>query len=216
MGASTAAAERPPASRPASSVRTGPVRLVTSVALDLEALVARLRRVTVVIADGRRGAGAGVVWRPDGLVITNAHVASGPVSVTLADGHRVGAALLARDERRDLAAIRVPRQGLEAAEPGPVATLRVGQLVLAVGHPLGLAGALSVGIVHAPPPAPADDRGAWLVADLRLRPGNSGGPLADDRGRVVGINAMVHGGLALAVPSAAVARFLDEAGLGGA
>lgn len=187
---------------------------------DLEVAAARLRRVTVVVGDGRRGTGAGVVWRADGIVVTNAHVVTGHATVTLADGRRVEGRLLARDERRDLAALRLfpgsqPGGALEVAARGNVATLRVGQLVLAVGHPLGQPGALSVGIVHAAPPAPSDGAGAWIVADLRLRPGNSGGPLGDERGRVVGINARVHGGLALAVPTAAVVRFLDEAGLAG-
>jgi serine protease Do len=81
--------------------------------------------------------------------------------------------------------------------------LRVGELVLAVGHPFGLARALSAGLVHA-----VDGR--VIQADLRLAPGNSGGPLADARGRVVGLNAMIVGGLAVAVPSEVARGFVRD------
>jgi serine protease Do len=87
----------------------------------------------------------------------------------------------------------------------------VGELVVAVGNPLGFVGALTTGVVHAP-------TRRWVHADVRLAPGNSGGPLADARGRVIGINTMIAGGLALAVPSNSVTRFLrrgaEDIGLG--
>jgi serine protease Do len=89
---------------------------------------------------------------------------------------------------------------------------RVGSLVLAVGHPFGMRGALATGIVHAV--GPMQPRGRpWIQADLRLAPGNSGGPLADARGQLVGLNAMVAGGLALAIPLSEVKRFLRNAGV---
>ncbi len=95
---------------------------------------------------------------------------------------------------------------------GDSESLRVGQLVLAVGHPLGIKGALTTGIIHAINRAGQGGQQKWVQADLRLAPGNSGGPLANAWGQVIGINSMVAGGLALAVPSNAVERFLGATG----
>ena len=172
------------------------------------AMAAELARVTVEVRGRGRGAGgaavgAGVIWHPDGLILTNAHVAHGDVTVVLADGRPRSARLVARDPRRDLAALVVDATGLPAAPIGDSAALRVGELVLAVGNPLGLVRALSAGLVHAVGPRA-------IHADLRLAPGNSGGPLADARGRVVGLNAMIVGGLAVAVPSREAQRFVRE------
>jgi serine protease Do len=86
--------------------------------------------------------------------------------------------------------------------------LRAGQIVLAVGNPLGFVGALSTGVIHGRGPVPGLGRRTWVQADVRLAPGNSGGPLADAEGRVIGINTMIAGRLALAVPSSDVAAFL--------
>src|SRR4051812_21557159 len=114
------------------------------------------------------------------------------------------------DERRDLALLGV--QGLRApASPlGDSDTLRPGTQVLAVGNPLGFVGAVSSGIVHSIGIAPPMGGQTGIYADVRLAPGNSGGPLADYRGQVVGINTMViSGGLALAIPSRTVQLFLQ-------
>jgi len=176
------------------------------------AMAGELARVTVEIQSGGRrvagrgasagaSVGAGVIWHPDGLVLTNAHVAHGDVTVVLSDGRARAARLVARDPQRDLAALVVDAHGLPAAVIGDSDALRVGELVLAVGNPFGLPRALSAGLVHA-----VDPRA--VQADLRLAPGNSGGPLADARGRVVGLNAMVVGGLAVAVPSQVARRFV--------
>jgi serine protease Do len=171
-------------------------------------LAARLARVTVEVRGRGRGAGAaavgsGVVWHPDGLILTNAHVAHQDVTVVLADGGARRARLVARDVRRDLAALVVDATGLPAALIGDSGALRVGELVLAVGNPMGLVRALSAGLVHAVGPRA-------IHADLRLAPGNSGGPLADAQGYVVGLNAMIVGGLAVAVPSREARRFVRE------
>jgi serine protease Do len=94
-----------------------------------------------------------------------------------------------------------------AADIGDSDALRVGELVVAVGSPFGLAGAVTAGVIHAiPSRRPSGPR--FIEADVRLAPGNSGGPLADSRGRVIGINARIAGGLALAVPSNVVTRFV--------
>ncbi|MHB8648102.1 MAG: S1C family serine protease [Thermomicrobiales bacterium] len=169
----------------------------------------QLRRSTVQVRGRGPGGGSGVIWQPDGLIITNAHVARGPKAlIALSDGRTFEATVTARDERRDLAALNVDATGLPAAMIGDSDALRVGALVLAVGNPLGLTGALTTGVVHAAPSPDSPRQHGWVRADVRLAPGNSGGPLADAAGRVIGINSMIAGGLALAVPSNAVARFL--------
>jgi serine protease Do len=166
----------------------------------------RLRRSTVqVITSGRgQGSGSGVVWSSDGLIVTNAHVARGSEAmVSLWDGATHQATVLSRDPRRDLASLRIAAGGLPAATPGDSSALRAGELVIAIGNPLGFIGALTTGVVHSLP-----NNKRWVAADVRLAPGNSGGPLADAQGRVIGINTMIAGGLALAVPSNAVGQFL--------
>jgi serine protease Do len=174
----------------------------------LETLAEHLRASTVAVRLGREGAGSGVIWSSDGAIVTNAHVASGPFAeVVLSDGRRFTARLVTRDARRDLALLRIEAEGLRAALPRDPRTLRPGELLVAVGHPLGIPNAVSMGIAHA---AVGEGRRRFVSADLRLAPGNSGGPLADAEGRVVGINSMVvGGGLALAVPSDDVQRFVD-------
>ena len=175
-------------------------------ARELETLAQRLRAITVAVRVGRSGAGTGVIWTGDGAVVTNAHVAARPfVEVVLEDGRRFTARVERRDPRRDLALVRIDAGVLPAAVRRDPATLRAGELLVALGNPLGVPNALSVGIAHAPV---ADGRHRFVQADLRLAPGNSGGPLADARGGVVGINSMVAGSLALAVPSDDVERFV--------
>jgi len=97
---------------------------------------------------------------------------------------------------------------LAPAATGHPTDLRTGDLVVALGHPWGITGAIALGIVH----AVEARRGAprWIRADIRLAPGNSGGPLADARGRVVGVNTLIAGGLGVAVPTTTVSRFLDQ------
>lgn len=170
----------------------------------------RLRRSTVQIRDSRRarGIGSGVIYGSGGSILTNAHVATGDrARVELWDGRELAARVTARDPRRDLAFLEVAESGLPAATFGDSARLRVGELVIAIGNPMGFAGALTTGIVHAVGPLPGLGRRPWVQADVRLAPGNSGGPLADAEGRVIGINTMIAGGLALAVPSNTVAEF---------
>jgi S1-C subfamily serine protease len=132
--------------------------------------------------------------------------------VRLWDRTEIDASVVARDRGRDLAALDVPAGGgtpVSLRDPG---SLRVGELVVAMGHPLGVRGAVAIGIIHAlgPPDAPPHRR--WIRADVRLAPGNSGGPLADASGRLVGVNTMVAHGLALAIPGSAVERFLQDGG----
>ena len=183
----------------------------------LAELAGTLRQSTVEVRTGGEGVGSGVVWTANGIVITNAHVAwSDRATLVLWDGRTLGGRVTARDRRRDLAAISVTGadetiEGLRPASIGHPSTLRTGDLVVALGNPLGITGALALGVVHALEPGHAG-RPRWIRADIRLAPGNSGGPLADALGRVVGVNTMIAGGLGIAVPVTTVARFLSEAG----
>lgn len=173
----------------------------------------RVRRATVLVQPGGRGAGSGVVWSNDGTIITNAHVVRGGwVEVTLWDGREFRAEVTARDDRRDLAALRISTTGLNALTVGDSARVRAGEIAIAVGNPLGFLGALTTGIVHTVGPLRGLGARHWVQADVRLAPGNSGGPLCDARGRVIGINTMVAGRLALAIPSNDVVEFLKSGG----
>src|ERR1700688_4661363 len=169
----------------------------------------QLRRSTVLVYAGERGNGSGVIWSADGVIVTNAHVARAPqMRVQLWDGREFDAALVSRDTRRDLAELRIKAANLPAATAADSSQVRPGELAIAIGNPLGFVGALTTGVVHAVGPLRRFGSEPWVQADVRLAPGNSGGPLADARGHVIGINTMVAGRLALAVPSNAVSNFL--------
>ncbi len=169
----------------------------------------RVRRFTVLVQAGRRGSGSGVIWSSDGTIITNAHVAEASrVELTLWNGSEFTAEVTLRDARRDLAALHIPASDLLAATPADPGKLRPGEVVIAVGNPFGFQGAVSMGVVHGVGPLRGLGGHSWVQADVRLAAGNSGGPLVDVHGRVVGINTMVAGRLALAIPSSDVARFL--------
>jgi serine protease Do len=170
----------------------------------------KLRRSTVLIHAGGRGGGSGVIWSSDGTVITNAHVArGGHIAVQLWDGREFRATLASRDPLRDLAELRIHTTTLPSAEVADSSQVRPGELAIAIGNPLGFVGALTTGVIHAVGPLPGLGSRSWVQADVRLAPGNSGGPLADVRGRVIGINTMVAGRLALAIPSNIVRNFLS-------
>jgi serine protease Do len=172
----------------------------------------KLRRSTVHISSERRGHGSGVIVKQDGVIVTNAHVAvSGALDVQLWDGTRAKSDLLARDSRRDLAILRIAKHDLPAVTLADSDRLRVGELVIAVGNPLGFIGALTTGVVHGMGRVPGLGGREWIQADAQLAPGNSGGPLANAQGQVVGINTMIANGLGLAIPSNAVSRLLRGA-----
>jgi serine protease Do len=173
-------------------------------------LAEQLRRSTVLVHSGARGAGSGVIWSSDGLVVTNAHVVRGSrVHVQLWDGREFEATIRSRDPRRDLAQLHIDAANLPAASAADSSELRPGELAIAVGNPMGFVGALATGVIHAVGPLRGLGCQTWVQADVRLAPGNSGGPLANAHGRVVGINTMVAGRLALAIPSNAVRDFLS-------
>ena len=181
-------------------------------------VVARLRRHTVQLQiRGERGrasgAGAGIVWDADGLVITNAHVAvRDALDVVLEDGRRARGRVEARAPGDDLAAVRVDDELLRGVAPatlGDPDAVRPGELVIALGHPFGVEHAVATGVLHRVDRQGAGAPAALVRADVRLAPGNSGGPLADADGRVIGVNSAIVNGLGVAIATPRVRRFLD-------
>ena len=190
-------------------------RIVTNVAHKLAPHVAALR-VHVRGSAGRahEGAGSAVVFADDGFLITNAHVVAGASSGTaaFADGTETPIDIVGADPLSDLAVVRGRGGTPAAAILGDADRLQVGQLVVAVGNPLGLTGSITAGVVSGlgrslPTRSPGRVIEDVIQTDAALNPGNSGGALADANGQVVGINTAVAGlGLGLAVPINATTR----------
>ena len=184
--------------------------VTAGLAQGLAAAVDELRHITVQVRTRGAATGAGVLWNRGesgdrGLVITNAHVVRGDrATIELSDGAVARAQVVARDRKRDLAALEFEPGRAMAATVVRDSPLRVGELLIAIGHPGGLVGAATLGIVQATESAREGRAPRWIRADVRLAPGFSGGPLADATGRLVGVNTMMQGNLALAVPAAAV------------
>jgi serine protease Do len=177
-------------------------------------LAERVRR-SVVSVRSRAGGGAATAW-DCGLLITNHHVVpSEHAEIVTSDGRTFPATVIGRDPERDLAALRADGADLVPLEAGDSSGLRPGQLVFAVGNPWGRPGFVTAGVVFGTSaagldyPSPSAD---VVRADVRLAPGNSGGPLCDAEGRVVGINSMIVGGMAVAIASNAVANFVATLG----
>ncbi|MGH3063421.1 MAG: S1C family serine protease [Gaiellaceae bacterium] len=192
-------------------------RVVTTVAERLAPSVANLR-VSRRVRGGRRldGAGSAVVMTPDGFTLTSAHVVErtdGTGVASFVDGRELAFDIVGADPLSDLAVLRLESDA-KPAELGDAETLRVGQLVVAIGNPHGFAGSVTAGVVSALGRSlPVRSRRAARIVDnviqtdAALNPGNSGGALVDGRGRVVGINTAVAGvGLGLAVPINAATR----------
>ncbi|MGH6892949.1 MAG: S1C family serine protease [Dongiaceae bacterium] len=156
--------------------------------------------VVHIHAEGMRaGSGSGVLFAPDGYLLTNSHVISGAtrISGSLTDGRQFGAQRVGDDPGTDLAVLRLQAAGLPHATFGRSARLRVGQLVVAIGNPLGFQATVTAGIVSALGRTLRSPTGRLIPSviqtDAPLNPGNSGGALVDGRGRVVGINTAMIG-----------------------
>ncbi len=202
-------------------------------------VVARVGRSLVQVRNSGRGTGAGTIWHPDGLIITNAHVVSvslcrypptlpthtfdrGALQVTLPDGSVTPAHLLAYDAGYDLAALAVDATNLPTISLGESSRLMPGQWVIALGHPWGVIGAATAGVVIGMGPVLSPAEGPegqeagpsgreWVAVSLHLRPGYSGGPLIDVQGRLVGINTVMTGpDVGMAVPVHVVKVFLRQ------
>lgn len=165
-----------------------------------------------------QGQGSGVIFRRDGQILTNAHVVEGAqtVRVVLADGRRFEAGLIGADRAHDIAEIRIGARNLPVAELSE-RTLRVGQLVVAVGNPYGLGWTVTSGVVSALDRELSNPRGGKLEhliqTDAPINPGSSGGPLVDTQGRVVGITTAIvpyAQGLGFAVPTATALSVLGS------
>ena len=186
-----------------------------------QAVIRVVERVAPSVAHVRRGrgAGSGTVIAPDGYMLTNAHVVDDArsVDIVFADGTTYRATVIGADPATDLAVVRALGPALPALELATADTLRVGQLVIAIGDPLGLQSTVTHGVVSALGRSLRARDGRIIEnviqTDAALNPGNSGGPLVDTHGRVVGVNtAIIAGaqGIAFAIP-AATARMVASA-----
>ncbi len=181
--------------------------------VDLSEAAERAHDSLARIVSGRHGIGSGVVWDSHGLVVTNAHVVErGKLSVAFNDGRQLDASVVASDPVTDVAVLSVEADDLTAVEVGDARDLRAGELVFALGYPWGITDAVTSGVVigvgddwDVTPPGQTPRE--WLAVNMRLRPGNSGGPILDSRGRLVGLSTIMAGSdLGMAVPSHVAGR----------
>lgn len=165
----------------------------------------------------QRGVGSGFILSTDGFVMTNAHVVDGAdeVLVTLTDKREYKARIVGFDKRTDVAVVKIDATGLPAVKIGDVGRLKVGEWVMAIGSPFGLANSVTAGIVS----AKARETGDYLPfiqTDVAINPGNSGGPLINLRGEVVGINSQIYSrsggymGIAFAIPIDEAMRVAEQ------
>jgi serine protease Do len=166
--------------------------------------------------DERRSSGSGFIIREDGYLVTNAHVVGDAerIQVRLSDGRRFDAKLIGLDERVDLALLKIEASGLPVAQLGDSNRARVGEFVLALGHPFGLEQTVSFGIVSrkGAPLQVATPGFEFIQTDAAVNPGNSGGPLVNMAGEVIGINSMaaVNGSIGFAIPVNLVKALLPQ------
>src|SRR4029078_8551330 len=145
---------------------------------------------SVVEISTKRGSCSGIIWG-GGLIVTNAHCVTGGVVHVAMSGASFNGELIEHARDHDLALARVTSIGGTPLELRSVATARVGELVFAHGHPLGVRDSLAMGFIHTVARHPRSGKPRFIVADVRLAPGNSGGPLVDTEGRLLGVNSMV-------------------------
>ncbi len=187
---------------------------------EIATVCQKVRNSLVLVHNGRWGAGAGVIWRDGGVVVTNYHVIQrGRPRISFLDGGEYSSRVLAKAKYLDLALLEMifPESGAPVISVTSIADskkLRVGQFALAFGHPWGQIGSVSAGIITSLGSVPLRWRGRSvdvIRTDAGLAPGNSGGPLVDTTGAVIGINTMIIGGdLGVAIPSHVVDEFVQQ------
>lgn len=181
---------------------------------ETSAMLERVKHSVVQLRNGHMGAGAGIIWRQDGLVLTNNHVISrGVHRVILSDGSQYTAQVLASAPELDLALLQIQGQGFPVALVSDSRNVRVGQLVFTVGHPWGQINYVTSGIISAISTFETRDQRTfpYIRSDAPLAPGNSGGPLVNAAGGVIGINAMIIGGdQGVAIPSQIAREFIEN------
>ncbi|MGB3760661.1 MAG: trypsin-like peptidase domain-containing protein [Rivularia sp. (in: cyanobacteria)] len=162
-----------------------------------------MRQTNVKISSGNTQVGSGVIWKSNGLIVTNAHVAANKsLTIELANGREFTAKRIKIDPTIDLAALKIDVNNLTSANIRDTSNkLRVGEIVLAVGNPLGDNNAVTTGII-------SQIQQNAIISDIQLFPGNSGGAMTDSYGRVIGINTMIAYGLAVAISTNTVEKFL--------
>ncbi len=191
-------------------------RFLSAMLDDSMAEVARrVQRSLVVVHNGRRGAGAGVVWRAGGYIITNYHViAHGKPAVSIQDGSEYPARVVAQAPDLDLALLQIDSPQHPAALLADSRGMQVGQIVFAIGHPWGQRGYVTAGVISSLDTVQTrNGHGAVPIirSDVLLAPGNSGGPLVNAAGGVLGINTMIVGGdQGVAIPSHVVESFVNQ------
>lgn len=191
--------------------------LIDAFSISLREMIEQAQASVVQVRRGDRGAGTGVVWHAKGSIITNHHVvasAGTKIQVELRDGRVLEARVVDSDPTLDLAMLNVPADNLTAVPVADSSKLRVGELVFAIGHPWGQRGVVTAGIVSALSKVKmrnSNQQMEYIKSDVRLAPGNSGGPLLNAQGHVIGINAMIMGGdLSVAIPSNVVSAWVAQ------
>jgi serine protease Do len=179
----------------------------------LTRLIEASKKSVVQIQSAGRGGGTGVIWN-NNRIVTNHHVVVGSrqIEARLIDGRVLPATLLASDPQVDLALLSVDDIGLAPIEKGDSRALRVGELAIAIGHPWGQPWVATAGVISSTEPF---ETPAGLLhcirSDLRLAPGNSGGPMLNSRGQLVGINALIMGGdLSVAIASHVLEEWINR------
>lgn len=190
-----------------------------SISDAIVSMLAEARPGVVEVKGRGRGAGAGIIWASDGKIMTNYHVVAGTggrPQIHLTDGRQFNTRLVAENPALDLALLEVEGKELPALPIGDSSKLRVGELVFAVGHPWGHKDVVTAGIVSGLGKVTGVRTGRsadYIRSDVRLAPGNSGGPLLNAKGEVIGVNSMIFGGdLSVAVPSHVALDWLTRAG----
>jgi serine protease Do len=182
---------------------------------SLAEMIDQVQRSLVIVQVLRHGFGAGVIWRKNGMILTNAHVVNQPTPrIVLPNGSEYPAKVLRRDTEIDLALLQIAAGDLAAAQVASQSELKIGELVFAVGHPWGQRGSTTLGVLAALDLA--QTRGPRrmvpvLRTDAQLAPGNSGGPLVNAAGKVIGLNTLILGGdQGIAIPAYLAEQFVNE------